>query len=87
MARDVDGLKQFLGGIAVFGGLSEKALDRVIPMLIEQRFASGATVCKEARAGARCSWCEKGMWWSAARPSQAIWYGSPAWVPASSSVR
>jgi len=51
MAREVDGLKAFLGDIAVFGGLEDKTLDRIVGMLVEQRFEQGAIVCKEGEPG------------------------------------
>jgi CRP-like cAMP-binding protein len=51
MAREAEGLKAFLGNIAVFGGLEDRTLDRIIGMLVEQRFEQGAIVCKEGEPG------------------------------------
>ncbi|MHB8873677.1 MAG: cyclic nucleotide-binding domain-containing protein [Myxococcaceae bacterium] len=51
MAREVEGLKSFLANIAVFGGLEDGTLDRIIGMLVEQRFDKGAIVCREGETG------------------------------------
>ncbi|MFZ5468004.1 MAG: Crp/Fnr family transcriptional regulator [Myxococcota bacterium] len=51
MEQDVDGLKEFLAGIAVFGGLEERSLDRIVGMLVEHQFPKGAQVCRQGEPG------------------------------------
>ena len=51
MAREVESLKSFLAGIAVFGGLEDGTLDRIVGMLVEQRCAPGELVCREGDPG------------------------------------
>jgi CRP/FNR family transcriptional regulator, cyclic AMP receptor protein len=48
---DPDDLLKFLPGIALFGGLEEGSLKRVIAMLGEHRLEPGAEVCKEGDVG------------------------------------
>jgi CRP/FNR family transcriptional regulator, cyclic AMP receptor protein len=51
MADAVDDLLEFLPGIALFGGLEESTLRRVISMLKELRLEKGAQVCKQGDHG------------------------------------
>lgn len=49
--QSAEGLKEFLSGIAVFGGLSEATYERLIAMLQEHRFSPGDVVCREGETG------------------------------------
>lgn len=49
--EDSEELRAFLASIAIFGGLLEPTLARIVGMLHEQRFAKGAVVCREGDAG------------------------------------
>jgi CRP-like cAMP-binding protein len=49
--RDSPELRTFLSDIAIFGGLTEQTLGRIIAMLEEQQFPVGATVCNEGEPG------------------------------------
>lgn len=51
MAKDTQDLRTWLPTIALFGGLEEPALKRVIGMLGEHHFEPGAEVCKQGEAG------------------------------------
>lgn len=51
MVGDEQALKQFLSSIAIFGGLEDSTLDRLISMLVEERFAQGVEVCREGEFG------------------------------------
>jgi CRP/FNR family cyclic AMP-dependent transcriptional regulator len=51
MAKDTQDLRTWLPSIAVFGGLEEGTLKRVIGMLGEHHFEPGAEVCKQGEAG------------------------------------
>lgn len=51
MAQDQGGLREFLAGIAIFGGLEDKTLDRVIALLKEEQLPAGAAVCREGEPG------------------------------------
>lgn len=51
MAKDVADLLSWLPSIALFGGLEEGTLRRVIDMLGEHHFEPGACVCKQGEAG------------------------------------
>ncbi|MBX5484519.1 MAG: cyclic nucleotide-binding domain-containing protein [Myxococcaceae bacterium] len=44
-------LKEFLASIPIFGGLDDRTLDRVVAMLDEQKYSSGAVVCREGEMG------------------------------------
>ncbi len=44
-------LKTFLAATPFFGGLSDASLELLIPMLVERRFAAGATVVAEGEPG------------------------------------
>ncbi|HLZ02793.1 MAG TPA: cyclic nucleotide-binding domain-containing protein [Bradyrhizobium sp.] len=51
MAVSSPELKAFLLATPFFGGLSDASLDLLIPMLVERRFDTGATVVAEDEAG------------------------------------
>jgi CRP/FNR family transcriptional regulator, cyclic AMP receptor protein len=51
MAKDTQDLRTWLPSIAIFGGLEEGTLKRVIGMLGEHHFEPGAEVCKQGEAG------------------------------------
>lgn len=51
MAADVDDLLQFLPNIALFGGLEESTLRRVIALMKVQRPDKGEQVCKQGDNG------------------------------------
>lgn len=51
MAEAVDDLLQFLPSIALFGGLEDATLRRVIAMMKELRLEKGACVCKQGDNG------------------------------------
>lgn len=51
MAKDSQDLRTWLPTIALFGGLEEPTLKRVISMLGEHHFEPGAEVCKQGEAG------------------------------------
>ena len=51
MAEAVDDLLQFLPSIALFGGLEEATLRRVIAMMREHRLEKGKEVCKQGEHG------------------------------------
>lgn len=51
MAANVDDLLQFLPTIALFGGLEEPTLRRVIAMMKEHRLERGVVVCKQGDSG------------------------------------
>lgn len=51
MGAPGDALKDFLTRTPFFGGLIDAALDRVVKMLVERRFVSGATVFREGDQG------------------------------------
>jgi CRP/FNR family transcriptional regulator, cyclic AMP receptor protein len=51
MAKDTQDLRTWLPSIAVFGGLEDGTLKRVIGMLGEHHFEPGAEVCKQGEAG------------------------------------
>ena len=51
MAVSSPELKAFLLATPFFGGLSEASLDLLISMLVERRFAAGATVVSEGEPG------------------------------------
>lgn len=44
-------LKAFLSSIAVFGGTSDETLQRLTPLLLEERFDKGATLCRQGEPG------------------------------------
>ncbi len=46
-----EGLKSFLGGIALFGGLGESTLERIASMLVEHQFDRGSVVCRQGESG------------------------------------
>lgn len=51
MAKDTKDLRAWLPSIALFGGLQDDSLKRVIGMLGEHHFEPGAEVCKQGEAG------------------------------------
>ena len=51
MVTDGPELRSFLTSIAIFGGLMDPTLDRVIGMLEEHHPAVGTTVCREGETG------------------------------------
>jgi CRP/FNR family cyclic AMP-dependent transcriptional regulator len=51
VAKDIAELLSWLPSIALFGGLEEPSLRRVIAMLNEQHFEPGQEVCKQGEAG------------------------------------
>jgi CRP/FNR family cyclic AMP-dependent transcriptional regulator len=51
MALSSPDLKAFLLDTPFFGGLSDASLDLLVSMLVERRFAAGATVVAEGEAG------------------------------------
>jgi CRP/FNR family transcriptional regulator, cyclic AMP receptor protein len=51
MTASSETLKSFLIRTPFFGGLSDTALDRIIAMLVERKYASGATVFNEGDTG------------------------------------
>src|SRR5688572_16350941 len=51
MAKDVADLMQFLPSIALFGGLEEGTLQRIIAMLTVQELQPGTEVCKQGESG------------------------------------
>ncbi|MDX2015268.1 MAG: cyclic nucleotide-binding domain-containing protein [Myxococcaceae bacterium] len=51
MAKDTQDLRAWLPTIALFGGLEDGTLKRVIGMLGEHHFEPGAEVCKQGEAG------------------------------------
>lgn len=51
MAKETNDLRTWLPSIALFGGLEDAALKRVIAMLGEHHFEPGAEVCKQGEAG------------------------------------
>ena len=51
MAKDVEALVQWLPSIALFGGLEEGTLRRIIGMMSEHRFEPGDLVCEQGEAG------------------------------------
>jgi CRP/FNR family transcriptional regulator, cyclic AMP receptor protein len=51
MAEAVDDLLEFLPRIALFGGLEEGTLRRVIAMMREHRLQKGCEVCKQGEHG------------------------------------
>jgi CRP-like cAMP-binding protein len=51
MPREAEQLKSFLRGIAVFGGLGDPTLDRLLGMLVKQQLTQGAVVCHEGDTG------------------------------------
>jgi CRP-like cAMP-binding protein len=51
VAKDVHDLMEWLPSIAVFGGLAPATLERVIGMLGEHHFETGAEVCRQGEAG------------------------------------
>ncbi|MBI3182945.1 MAG: cyclic nucleotide-binding domain-containing protein [Myxococcales bacterium] len=46
-----DDLKPFLSGIALFGGLSDAALDRLSQMLVHKEYGKGDTICRQGDTG------------------------------------
>ncbi len=51
MAKDVADLLQFLPSIALFGGLEEPTLRRIIDLLHEHPCAPGTVICKQGEVG------------------------------------
>ncbi len=51
MAKDVDVLLKWLPSIALFGGMEEPSLRRVIAALGEHRFEPGQSVCTQGESG------------------------------------
>lgn len=51
MAKDVKDLTEWLPTVAIFGGLSDGTLARVIAMLGEHRFAPDEVICREGEPG------------------------------------
>lgn len=51
MAKETSDLRSWLPSIALFGGLEEPTLKRVIAMLGEHHFEPGAEICKQGEAG------------------------------------
>jgi CRP-like cAMP-binding protein len=51
MTTELSALKEFLPKTPFFGGLDDEQLDRIIAMLVERRFAKGATVFNEGDTG------------------------------------
>jgi CRP/FNR family transcriptional regulator, cyclic AMP receptor protein len=51
MAKETNDLRTWLPTIALFGGLEEASLKRVIGMLGEHHFEPGTEVCKQGEAG------------------------------------
>jgi CRP-like cAMP-binding protein len=51
VSKDVDDLLKWLPSIALFGGLQEPTLRRVIAMLGEHNFEPGQNVCKQGDSG------------------------------------
>lgn len=51
MAKETQDLRTWLPTIAIFGGLEETTLRRVIRMLGEHHFEPGAEVCKQGEVG------------------------------------
>ena len=51
MADAVDDLLVFLPSIALFGGLEDRTLRRVIAMLKEMRLEKGTEICKQGEHG------------------------------------
>ncbi|MBL8924164.1 MAG: cyclic nucleotide-binding domain-containing protein [Myxococcaceae bacterium] len=51
MAKDTQDLRTWLPSIALFGGLEEGTLKKVIGMLGEHHFEPGTEVCKQGEAG------------------------------------
>jgi CRP/FNR family cyclic AMP-dependent transcriptional regulator len=49
--RDLDSLRGFMGNIAIFGGLADASIERVVRMLDEQVVAPGTTICREGEPG------------------------------------
>jgi CRP/FNR family cyclic AMP-dependent transcriptional regulator len=49
--QDAPELRQFLTNIAIFGGLEDPTVGRIVGMLQEHHFAKGAVVCKEGEPG------------------------------------
>lgn len=49
--EDTPAQREFLSGIAIFGGLGDATLTRLIGMLEAQTFPVGATVCQEGELG------------------------------------
>jgi len=48
---DTEDLRAFLTSIAIFGGLVDPTLAKIVAMLHEERFPKGAVVCREGDAG------------------------------------
>ncbi len=51
MAKDTADLMKWLPSIAIFGGLEEASLARIVGMMGEHHFKKGDTVCKQGEAG------------------------------------
>ena len=51
MAKDVADLMQFLPSIALFGGLEQRTLEKIISMMAVQELVPGSEVCKQGEAG------------------------------------
>lgn len=51
MAKESQDLRSWLPSIALFGGLEESTLKRVIGMLGEHHFEPGTEICKQGEAG------------------------------------
>lgn len=51
MAKDVAELLKFLPSIALFGGLEQTTLTKIIEMMTVQELAPGTEVCKQGEAG------------------------------------
>lgn len=51
MTKSIDDLMTWLPSIAIFGGLEEKTLRRLVDMLGEHHFTPGVEVCTQGEAG------------------------------------
>lgn len=51
MSRDVDDLKAWLPGVALFGGLTESTVERVIALLGVHQVQPGDAVCQQGESG------------------------------------
>lgn len=51
MATATESLKRFFSNIAIFGGLEERTLERVVELLEAQRAPKGTVICREGEPG------------------------------------